>query len=119
MAYSKKNMIKTLEVAKEYLKSGYIQGEWICKKPGNEGFECCAEGSVLLACGINVSGTWPTIHDETKNGKYAIAIINKLDDTVANRSEKFNSIMDVNDGSGLKTTLGWFDKTIQELQKGN
>ena len=52
MAYSKKNMIKTLEVAKEYLKSGYIKGKWICKKPG-------------------------------------------------------------------KTTLGWFDKTIQELQKGN
>lgn len=122
--YTKTNMIKTLETAKEYLKSGFIQGEWICKKTDangleTDGYDCCAEGAVLLACGFRTPGTRRSSFSvkESTRGKYALAVINKLDETVRSRSRRFGSIVEVNDSTGLKTALGWFDKTIQELKE--
>lgn len=119
MSYTRESMIKTLETAKEYLKAGFIQGDWICKR--NDKTECCAEGSVLLACGINEEGMSPmtAVAARLRGSVKAAKLVGLLDDTVSRRSSRYDTIMDVNDNTGLGTTLSWFDRTIEELKTNN
>lgn len=119
MSYTRESMIRTLETAKEYLKAGFIQGTWICKN--GDKTECCAEGSVLLACGINEDGMTPGIASsrKMKGSTKAAKLINRLNNTVSRRSRVYSDIVDVNDHSGLGTTLSWFDRTIEELKTNN
>jgi hypothetical protein len=121
--YTKTNMIKTLVTARKLLKSGFIQGDWICNdrcflsdgRPSGKTPECCAEGSVQIAAGLYSKSGEPAAN--TKSRMYSRYLIGMLDEKVKENTS-FDLIREVNDAAGSTYTdvAKYFNLVLKDLR---
>ncbi len=124
MGYTNKNMATTLELAKKYLKAGFIKGRWICRSNkckvgfvGPGGARCCAEGAVILA-------TDPMANDigaghSPGYTNYQRHLVDMLSSNVrAGSRGRYDNVMAANDAknSNYKKVAKYFDMTIKQLE---